>query len=384
MAGFSTPVDIANRALQHVGATRITAFTDDSKNAAAVSFVYDKARRAELRRNCWTFATRRTMLRPVDTTSLTFVPAAWDATKTYLPGSVVSFGGLIYHAGTFVGLNLQPDLNSPTWTLYFGTMMIVPWQAPGPPLNGPSTWFAGDLVYILSGTTATTYISTISGNADVPNVVPAFDPTITYSKGDTVTQASVVYQSTADLNLNQTPTGAAPWIVVPATQTDQMMGQNWLKLGASTYASLQINYPIGSGPASQEATRNVFILPNGHLRKAPQDPKAGSTQWLGAPTGLAQTDWVEENGYIVSRENQVIPYRFIADMAEVNRFDDMFCEGLGCRIGMEIAEELTQSQAKISTIARVYSTIMGEARIINGIEVGAVESPEDAYITCRA
>jgi hypothetical protein len=56
---------------------RITAFTDDSKAASAVSFCYDKLREAELRRNVWVFSIRKAALRPVDTTTKLLAPAAW-------------------------------------------------------------------------------------------------------------------------------------------------------------------------------------------------------------------------------------------------------------------------------------------------------------------
>jgi hypothetical protein len=63
--------------------------------------------------------------------------------------------------------------------------------------------------------------------------------------------------------------------------------------------------------------------------------------------------------------------------------DPMFCEGLAARIGLEICEEVTQSGEKLKTIASEYKLFMSEAREINGIEVGPVESPEDDYIVCR-
>ena len=76
-------------------------------------------------------------------------------------------------------------------------------------------------------------------------------------------------------------------------------------------------------------------------------------------------------------------YRFTADVQDVTKMDDMFCEGLACRIGLEVAEPLTQSGAKIGTISQEYKTFMSEARIVNGIETGPTEPPEDDYVTCR-
>jgi hypothetical protein len=65
---FQSPVDIANRGMQHIGAVRIGAlgFGELSVQASECGFVYDKVRRAELRRNVWRFATRLCVLRPFE------------------------------------------------------------------------------------------------------------------------------------------------------------------------------------------------------------------------------------------------------------------------------------------------------------------------------
>jgi hypothetical protein len=50
---------IANRALQKIGAARVTSLDDGSRNADAVSFAFDFLRDSELQMNFWTFAIRR-------------------------------------------------------------------------------------------------------------------------------------------------------------------------------------------------------------------------------------------------------------------------------------------------------------------------------------
>lgn len=56
---MSSPVEIANRALQKLGAKRISAFTDGTANARAVQTCYDPLRLAELRKHRWSFAVQR-------------------------------------------------------------------------------------------------------------------------------------------------------------------------------------------------------------------------------------------------------------------------------------------------------------------------------------
>ena len=56
MALYTTSVDIANRALQLLGARQITTLTDNSRNAVQCNFSYDKLRVAELQAHVWNFA----------------------------------------------------------------------------------------------------------------------------------------------------------------------------------------------------------------------------------------------------------------------------------------------------------------------------------------
>jgi hypothetical protein len=53
---------IANRALQRLGATRISSLDEGSKNANAVKFIIDQIIDEELRANYWTFAITRAAL----------------------------------------------------------------------------------------------------------------------------------------------------------------------------------------------------------------------------------------------------------------------------------------------------------------------------------
>ena len=62
---------------------------------------------------------------------------------------------------------------------------------------------------------------------------------------------------------------------------------------------------------------------------------------------------------------------------------DMFCEGLSCRIALEVCEKLTQSSEKLKGIDGEYKVFMGDARDTNGIEQGSVEPPLDDYIATR-
>lgn len=59
---MASPVDIANRALTMLGASRITSLSDNRKEAREINAVYEQVRDEELRRYNWNFAIKRAAL----------------------------------------------------------------------------------------------------------------------------------------------------------------------------------------------------------------------------------------------------------------------------------------------------------------------------------
>lgn len=517
---FLNPVDVANRACQHCGVTRIaTDFNEDSLQAGEISFVYDKLRRAELRRNVWQFAVKTVALRPIDTTSMFLKPTLWSSTTTYGFGAIVQdASGYLWQSQAQDNLNNSPG-NSAAWEAYCGPLSVQPFDT-----TGTTGYYAGELIYQSPGDgTYAVWMSLLSGNSQDPRAPSPWLPTVqyandqvvnfyptwligtTYAAGAGVSLNGVYYVSLAAGNVGNNPaTAGTKWVAAPTVlapgyynsattysigQFVTYLGLNYVCIAASTgnlptnvsfwaaqgtgttyvslidfnlnqdpsiasfalwaagttysagtkvggsdgniYSSigsgntgndpvatsgfwtntgvlnpwttvdnfgtantqwaqlsvalqdLQIVYPLGSGPSYQTVTKNIFRLPANFLRRAPQDPKAGSVSFLGAPTGLMYDDWLLTNQYIVSRCSYPIVLRFVADVTNVATFDDMFCELLAARIGMEVVERLTQSTAKLGAISAMYKQFGTDARAVNGIETGATEPPEDDYITCR-
>lgn len=436
MPEFLSPTDIGNRALQHVGAEMMDAtlgFTEDSKAARQISFVYGKLRRAELRRNTWTFATRRAALRAIDTTTMLLQAALWVSTTTYYRGQIVTDEtNTLWISKVQENLNNQPQNSPNQWEPYFGPLTVALYDS-------TQSYFSGELVYTTGGDgRARIYVSLQGGNSDNPATATAWSATTTYNEADVVTYLSTPYLSLIDNNLNQTPSASpAAWSVsttyaigntvydtedglIYTSLTNGNVGNNpsadggvhwstagvlcpwtsvftggtgslkWRQIGGTEFpngvgvTTLDIVYPLGSGPSSQSTTHNVYRLPAGYLRTAAQDPKAGAVSILGAPGNIPFNDWTYEGAYIVSADTGVIVFRFVADVQDVTTMDDMFCEGLACRIGLEVCEPLTQSTAKLTTIAAEYKTMMGEARTVNAIEAGWQDPPLDDFIACRA
>jgi hypothetical protein len=382
MAEFRTAVDIANRALQRCGASRIVAFTDDSKNASETEFCYGKLREAELRRNVWTFATRRTILRAIDENTMLLDAALWAVGTTYFVGSIVGDQYQNLWVSTIPNnLANDPLTTSGYWEPYFGPLSVALYDS-------EEAYFAGELVYTAAGDgTNRVYLSLQSGNEDVPGTATDYDATVTYSKNEVVTSVAIAYMSLVDLNTGNTPASS------PTQWTTTFVGGagsiKWLQIGGAEFPAgvglktLNIIYPLGAGPSTQTATRNMFRLPAGFLREASQNPGAGITTWLGGPHGIPYQDWVKENGYLLSTQSNPIPYRFVANVTDVSRMDPMFCEGLAARVALEVCEPLTQSTAKLGAIAKIYQEWIDAARTVNGIEQGTEQPPDDDYIACR-
>ena len=384
---YLIPADICDRALQHCGAGRldpVLRLNDKSRNARETGFAYGKLRRAELRRNVWRFATRRSVIRAIDSTTMMLAPALWVATTTYFVNSIVSDAiGNLWISNIRNNLGNDPVLTT-YWEPYFGPMTVSLYDSTVSP---PIGYFSGELVYTAVGDgTQRTYLSLESGNEDNPATATAYSATATYFKNQVVTSASIAYMSLVDLNIGNTPVSSpTKWT---ATFVGGVGSNKWLQIGGTEFpygvglTTLGIIYPLGSGPSTQQATRNVFRLPNGFLRLAPQNPK-GSTTWLGGPSGVVYTDWNLENNYLVTAETGPLSLRFIADVTDVRLMDDMFCEGLAARVGVAVCDILTQSLSQLTAIEKVYDVFMGEARKVNAIEMGYDDPPDDNYLTVR-
>jgi hypothetical protein len=198
-----------------------------------------------------------------------------------------------------------------------------------------------------------------------PSTSLPWDATVTYFAGEIVWITTQAYLSLKNTNTDLTS-----------------VVTSWLPL-LGTLSLFFITYPAGVGPSSENMSRNLYVLPQGFMREAPQAPKAGRSSFLGFPAAPFPNDWVFENNFFVTMDAGVVVFRFAADITNAAEFDPMFVEGLGARIGMEVCERLTQSSAKVATCEKAYKLIMGEARLVNGIEQGPTEQPLDDYIVTR-
>src|SRR5262249_52085935 len=238
--------------------------------------------------------------------TMTLVPGLWVPTTTYFKGSIVSNqNNNLWISRIHQNLGNQPE-NSLTWEPHFGPMTISAWDS-------TIAYFAGELVYTQVGDgTARVYLSRQNSNTDNPATATLWSSTVTYNIDDVVTQAGIPYRSLLGLNTNHVPPNATFWSTTIGGGTGSL---KWLQIAGPEFplgvgvTDADIIYPLGTGPLQQQTTRNVFRLPAGWLRKAPQDPKEGATSFLGSPGNAQYQDWLIENEYIVTRFSDPIMLR---------------------------------------------------------------------------
>jgi hypothetical protein len=397
---FANPVDICNRALQHCGARRITATTlgtEQSVQSQECTFAYDKLRLAEMERNLWTFAIRRAALRAIDLSTQIITFPVYASGTTYGLGAIVQYptsSGNFWLSNQASNVGNTPGLyqtagysGQVAWQQYFGPLTADLWNwnsAAGATNTTNGNYSAGELVYMVPSTpdgTFKLYTALLNNTTNQPTAVDAWVNNLLYSSGAVVSYAGTNYQSLINMNLNNTPVNGTIWTT---TVTNPTVSGSWLQVSSPTLSYLPISFPLTTGPYSDTTSQNAYRLPAGFLRAAPQAPKEGAYRYLGGPSRLIPDDWERNGQYIVSgKTDRLILFRFVADVQDVTLMNNMFCEGLACRIALEVWPRVTQDRPNIAALNSQYRQFMQEARDTNAIEQGPTEQPEDSYITCR-
>jgi hypothetical protein len=228
MGQFLNPLDIANRACQHVGVDLISTaqgFAEVSRAAQHIGVNYPKLRRAELQRNIWKFATRTAILRAIDTNTLLLSPTAWQSGATYFVGSIVAdTDGYLWISRVQNNLGNQPGnatgiaATDFAWEPYYGPLTVALYDS-------SQTYYSGEVVYTAAGDgTANIYLSKVNANAvhpalpnqwstyttyfknDVVQAFPAWSSGTTYTVGQTVAYTDgLIYSSLVNANLGNPP-----------------------------------------------------------------------------------------------------------------------------------------------------------------------------------
>lgn len=313
-----TKVDISNRALQHVGALRINGFTDGSRNALEVNFMWPFIRQACLRDSVWRFALRRIAMRNITSTTQAVTFPTWASGTTYAQAFVVTGSdGNLYRSlvGSNTGNDPTLDNTAANWVLYYGPVTADTYGA-------GTKYYAGELVIY-------------SGN---------------------------VYISTTNAQSGNTPTSGLPWVV----------------LTSATSAAYLLTEAIGYGPNVTTA-KNYFRLPYGFMRLGPQDMKQPANTVLGSSAGLRYSDWEWGGQYLLSASAAPLFVNCVVDIGFPGDWDPAFREFTSARMALELVEILTQDPTKMQLIGTIYQRYRNAARTLNAIELGTTEPVDEAY-----
>jgi hypothetical protein len=394
---FISREDIGNRALQHVGGRRLSLFTDVSPNATEISFAYDKVRQAELRRNVWRFAIRRAVLRPLTQTMYRVIPHNWMVNTQYMSGALaVDPTGIVWASTqrTFLSDNTgnTPGVvnfnASPSSNFGLALPLQVPWEQSFVPLfadawKAGTLYYAGDFVYLqVNGQAPNVYICNNdfggAGNTLNPATIPAYAAGTTYTVNDVVLYNSQNWQCLEMAVLGVTPVAGFYWKLWNGTDT-VLPANGWTLCNASLSQIVQ-PYPLLVPTVTGNPQPPLYPLPRGFLRLATQDAKTASTPNLETTGGLHDSDWRLDGEWLSTTTTPgPVILRFVADIANVQAMDGLFCEALAARLGLSVCERLTQSKEKFAQISSEYSRFIDDARLINRIEIANTDPAEEAF-----
>jgi hypothetical protein len=393
---YHTPVDVANRALQHLGKPQIGDFTDQSEEANETRVAYDNIRLDEMSSNLWRFATRRVILRAVSIDSVMWTPPTWVA-GTFAVATVAAYtpttGVYMGEAGYWQASVAKTASNTTTpdqdadWKHYTGPLAIDLYDS-------GATYFSGELVLVpaaydgavtyaanaVVSSSTTWYVSLTAGN-----IGNAVSDVVHWAPWTSRGRAMGSYGATASSSPIPLTYPGTPSVYVSLANSNadnpvSALG-NWQSI-AGTVAAVGFMYPIGTGPVADSTTANVFRLPNGFLKRAPTDPKGNTLPYLGSYSGVAPEDWLEEGDFMVSSSSGPLLMRFVADVTDVSDMDTTFCEALAARMACDLAHALKAPDTKRDS-ERAYKRSISSARTVNSIEIGPIGEVENRYITVR-
>lgn len=240
----------------------------------------------------------------------------------------------------------------------------------------------------------------------------AWSNATTYNTGDVISYANLLWVSTIETNLAQTPGAAgtnAAWVpyfgpvvaqvysatvqyypgdvaytasvvyIAVAPSLNQAQAANttyWHIMAGATKSTIVTFSPRGyeKDPAT---LRKIYRLPANFLRLAPQDPKASGVAHQNVTAGMEFNDWEVESGYILTADASPFILRFVADQVDVSTMDPLLCQAWGARLALVMCESVTQSPEKKRDVRDEYTRIINLAKMVNAVEAGTTEADPD-------
>lgn len=94
-------------------------------------------------------------------------------------------------------------------------------------------------------------------------------------------------------------------------------------------------------------------------------------------------EWRIEGKNLLSDEGPALRLRYIRRAETPTDFDALFVEALACRLAVELAEEITQSNTKKADAAKQYRAALAEAQRANAIERAYQIPATDDWLLAR-
>lgn len=101
------------------------------------------------------------------------------------------------------------------------------------------------------------------------------------------------------------------------------------------------------------------------------------------PGSKQKTLWSVEQGEILTDLPAPLKVRYIARITNTGLFDPLFNEVLACKLAMEAAETLTQSETKRARAADEFKFALSEAKRQDAIENPPDEFPDGSWLDAR-
>ena len=110
-------------------------------------------------------------------------------------------------------------------------------------------------------------------------------------------------------------------------------------------------------PAPSFGRSNAYPLPSDFLRLLPPFPE-DNTNTL---------DHQIQGKKIFTDDSSPIQIRYVYNVTDVNEMDALFREALAMKIGLELAEDLTNSSSKVDRVERKFDRAIRQAKRTNAI-----------------
>jgi hypothetical protein len=360
-------LDIINRALQKLGAKKLTVLTGTDIYTTAANRCYAECLEYELRTHNWNFAIRRARV-PVHKITITGISQADPGVVTYTgvdpyENDTVYIEDVVgmteVNVTTFRIKNL--DVSAKTFDLYSSTddtdtvdtSAYTAYTSGGTGKIGPAWGYTrrfplpSPLMTITGITQANPAVVTYTGND------PQGGDRIYIENVTGMTEVNDTYFVLKNLDV-----GAKTFEL-----TNETTGAN---INSSAYTA----YSSGGTAKSLSFLRMIAI-----------DGFQGVMTNLG---GLGHhQDFTIENESIVCNDDGPLEIRYVFNETNVKVFDSMFKEALACKLALEMTHEIKQDDTNKNLIAQDYMMTIKHAKMGDSIETPAEVMPESDWLQAR-